>query len=409
MAEPARPVARVPEPAQGAVAPDGSEQVPPRIARWRFGARSVGLRPRLTLVSTVVVALVSALLLWLGWLLVGGVAPAVPSLPPGTTVRVGDGAVPAEQLQDAGGAAPRADVLRAGLIAFPLLVVAAAVVSWVLVGRVLGPLHAVTATARRLTVESLDTRTGVHDARGEVAELAAGFDAMLDRLQAAFDAQRRFVANASHELRTPLSVLRTEVDVTLADPAADVTELRRMAAVVRQATRRADDLIAGLLLLARTEGAELADVRPVDLAALAGPALAAVRADVAARGLRVQVRAAPAPTGGDPVLLERVAGNLLENAVRHNVTGGWVDVCTGVRDGSPELRVTSSGPLIPAERVPELFEPFRRGPVERTADTPGSGLGLSIVRAVVQAHGGVLRAEPVAGGGLTVTVRLPGA
>jgi len=320
---------------------------------------------------------------------------------------VGDVAVPAEQLQDAVGAAARADVLRAGLIAFPLLVVAAAVVSWVLVGRVLGPLHAVTATARRLTVESLDTRTGVHDARGEVAELAAGFDAMLDRLQAAFDAQRRFVANASHELRTPLSVLRTEVDVTLADPAADVTELRRMAAVVRQATRRADDLIAGLLLLARTEGAELADVRPVDLAALAGPALAAVRADVASRGLRVQVRAAPAPTRGDPVLLERVAGNLLENAVRHNVTGGWVDVCTGVRDGSPELRVTSSGPLIPAERVPELFEPFRRGPVERTADTPGSGLGLSIVRAVVQAHGGIVRGEPVTLGYTTIAGFVP--
>jgi signal transduction histidine kinase len=407
MAEPARPVARVPEPAQGAARSGPSEQAPPRSAWWRLGGRSVGLRPRLTLVSTVVVALVSALLLWLGWLLVGGVARAVPSLPPGTTVRVGDVAVPAEQLQEAVGAAARADVLRAGLIAFPLLVVAAAVVSWVLVGRVLGPLHAVTATARRLTVESLDTRTGVRDARGEVAELAAGFDAMLDRLQAAFDAQRRFVANASHELRTPLSVLRTEVDVTLADPAADVTELRRMATVVRQATRRADDLIAGLLLLARTEGAELADVRPVDLAALAGPALATVRADVAARGLRVQIRTAPAPTRGDPVLLERVAGNLLENAVRHNVTGGWVDVCTGVRDGSAELRVTSSGPLIPAERVPELFEPFRRGPVERTADTPGSGLGLSIVRAVVQAHGGVVRGEPVPGGGLTVTVRLP--
>ena len=186
----------------------------------------------------------------------------MPALPPGTHG-------PGRRHQRAGragsarrvGAAARADVLRAGLVAFPLVVAAAAVVSWVLVGRVLGPLHAVTATARRLTVESLDTRTGLRDARGEVAELAAGFDAMLDRLQAAFDAQRRFVANASHELRTPLSVLRTEVDVTLADPAADAAELRRMAAVVRDATRRADDLVAGLLLLARTEGAELAEVR----------------------------------------------------------------------------------------------------------------------------------------------------
>jgi signal transduction histidine kinase len=267
----------------------------------------------------------------------------------------------------------------------------------------------VTATARRLTVESLDTRTGLIEARGEVAELAAGFDAMLDRLQAAFDAQRRFVANASHELRTPLSVLRTEIDVTLSDPAADLDELRRMAEVVREATRRADDLVAGLLLLARTEGAELAEVRPVDLAEVVASAVAVVRAEAGRRGLRIQVRGAPAATSGDPVLLERVAGNLVENAVRHNVAGGWVEVTTGVRDGSAELEVTSSGPLIAGDRVAELFEPFRRGPVERTAAVPGSGLGLSIVRAVVQAHGGAVHATPVPGGGLTVTVRLSAA
>ena len=370
--------------------------------------RGVGLRPRLTLVCTAVVALVSALLLWLGWLLVGGVARAVPVLPPGTSVRVGDMNVPAEQLSDALGAAARADVLRAGLIAFPLVVAVAAVVSWVLVGRVLGPLHAVTATARRLSVESLDTRTGLRDARGEVAELAAGFDAMLDRLQAAFDAQRRFVANASHELRTPLSVLRTEVDVTLADPEADVAELRRMGEVIRDATRRADDLVAGLLLLARTEGAELAEVTPVDLARIVVPVLAAVRGEASRRGLRMQVHTEPAPTRGDPVLLERVAGNLVENAVRHNLEGGWVEVCTCAHDGHAQLQVASSGLVIAGDRVTELFEPFRRGPVARTADTPGAGLGLSIVRAVVQAHGGRVHADPVPGGGLTVTVQLPG-
>ena len=375
--------------------------------RPRPGAAWSGLRPRLTLVATALVALVSALLLWLGWLLVGGVARTVPALPPGTMVRVGDQDVPAEQLSDAVGAAARGDVLAAGLVAFPLVVIAAGVVSWWLVGRVLGPLHAMTATARRLSIESLDTRTGVRDARGEVAELAAGFDAMLDRLQAAFDAQRRFVANASHELRTPLSVMRTEVDVTLADPAADVAELRRMGDVVRDATRRADELIAGLLLLAHTEGAQLVDVAPVDLAELLVAPLSAVRAEATRRGLRVEVHAAPAPARGDAVLLERVAGNLLENAVRHNVTGGVVEVSTGVVDGAAQLRVTSGGPEIPPDRVAELFEPFRRGPVERTAAVPGAGLGLSIVQAVVKAHGGTVAAEPVPGGGLTVTVRLP--
>ena len=398
----------------------------------RVGLR-VGLRPRLTAVCTGVVALVSALLLWLGWLLVGGVAQA-PSLPPGSLVRVGERVVPSEQVSAAVGAAAREEVLRAGLIAFPLVVVAAALVSWWLVGRVLGPLHAVTATARRLSVESLDTRTGVRDARGEVAELAAGFDAMLDRLQAAFEAQRRFVANASHELRTPLSVLRTEVDVTLSDPAADVEELRRMGAVVREATRRADDLVAGLLMLARAEsGAELGERVPLDLADLVVPALAAVRTDATARGLRVLLRTAPAPTHGDPVLVERVVGNLLENAVRHNVAGGWLEVCTGpiggggagsgvgaggadiggmgpgtaAEGGGAELRVASSGPQVAPDRVDELFEPFRRGPVERTGAARGAGLGLSIVRAVVLAHGGTVEARPVVGGGLSVTVRLP--
>jgi len=384
-------------------------------APGRVGLR-VGLRPRLTAVCTAVVALVSALLLWLGWLLVGGVAQA-PSLPPGSMVRVGDRMVPSEQVSAAVGAAAREEVLRAGLIAYPLVVVAAALVSWWLVGRVLGPLHAVTATARRLSVESLDTRTGVRDARGEVAELAAGFDAMLDRLQAAFEAQRRFVANASHELRTPLSVLRTEVDVTLSDPAADVEELRRMGAVVRDATRRADDLVAGLLLLARAEsGAELSERVPLDLADLVVPALAAVRADASARGLRVLLRTAPAPTHGDAVLVERVVGNLLENAVRHNVAGGWLEVCTGPVGGGEagegaaegaELRVASSGPEVAPDRVDELFEPFRRGPVERTGAARGAGLGLSIVRAVVLAHGGAVSARPVVGGGLSVTVRLP--
>ena len=366
-----------------------------------------GLRPRLTLVATAVVAVVSALLLWLGWLLVGGVAATVPALPDGTMVRVGEVEVPAEQVSEAVVAAARNRVLGVGLIAFPLVVAAGALVSWVLVGRVLEPLHAVTATARRLTVESLDTRTGLRDARGEVAELAAGFDAMLDRLQAAFDAQRRFVANASHELRTPLSVLRTEVDVTLADPDADVDELRRMAVVVREATRRADDLIAGLLLLARTEAAELVGTEPVDLADAVTATLSGIRQEAGRRGLKLQVQAGPAPCRGDRVLLERVAVNLLENAVRHNIAGGWVRAATGVHEGCAELVVSSSGPLIPADRVAELFEPFRRGEVARTGSVPGSGLGLSIVRAVATAHGGVARGEPVEGGGLTVTVHLP--
>jgi hypothetical protein len=361
---------------------------------------------------TALAALVSGLLLWLGWLLVAGVVSAVPALPPGTTVRVRDQPVPAEALGRALADAAQANVLRTGLVAFPLLVAVTVVLSYLAVGRVLRPLRRVTGTARRLSAESLDERIALPGRHGEVSELADSFDAMLDRLRAAFEMQRRFVANASHELRTPLAVMRTEVDVTLADPTADATELRRMAEVIRAATYRADALVEGLLLLARTDAGVAGPAGEVDLAELVRPALAAVRAEADERRLRVRLRTSPAPVAGDGALLERVVGNLVENAVRHNVDGGWLEVTTGccpAPDGPPgaraecELRVASSG-TVPDGRAEELFEPFRRGASRSSGG--GSGLGLSIVRAVVSAHQGTVRAATVDGGGLTVTVRL---
>jgi len=265
-----------------------------------------------------------------------------------------------------------------------------------------------TATARRLSAESLDERLRLPGPRDEVAELADTFDAMLDRLQAAFESQRRFVANASHELRTPLAVIRTEVDVTLADPAADQVELRRMAAVIRDATLRAQQLVDGLLVLARTEGGALRAREPADLAGLAGAALRIVAGEARNRGLRVTTRITPALTVGDPALLERVVGNLVENAVRHNHAGGWVEVCTDRTGSHARLRVRSSGDVVAPDAVAALFEPFHRGGVARTSHD-GAGLGLSIVRAVVTAHAGTVHAEPVPGGGLAVTVHLPAA
>ncbi|HEY2762929.1 MAG TPA: HAMP domain-containing sensor histidine kinase [Pseudonocardiaceae bacterium] len=368
--------------------------------------RGPGLRARLTLLATGLSAASSALLLWLGWLLVGGVVAAVPDLPAGSTVQVDGVPVAADRLGEALREAARVRVLEAGSVAFLLAVTATALLAWVLTGHVLRPLHDVTATAQRLSVESLDERLRLPGPRDEVAELADTFDAMLDRLQAAFDAQRRFVANASHELRTPLAVVRTEVDVTLADPAADETELRRMAEVIRQATLRAQQLVDGLLVLARTEGSALRAREPVDLAVLAGVALRIVAPESRGRGLRIGVHTASAPVTGDPALLERVVGNLVENAVRHNVEGGWVQVWTGVAGQRATLRVSGSGELVAPEAVEALFEPFHRGGVARTS-RDGAGLGLSIVRAVVSAHGGTVHADPVAGGGLAVTVHLP--
>ncbi len=387
------------------LATSGIVQHPPRPMK-RAG---VSLRLRLTAVCVTLAAVVSALLLWLGWLLVGEVVRAVPALPSGTTVRVGELTVPADQLGEALSEAARAEVLRAGLIAFPLVVAAAGLVSWLVVGRVLRPLRQVTSTARRLSAESLDERIALQGSSGEVAELVQVFDAMLDRLQASFEAQRRFVANASHELRTPLSVMRTEIDVTMADPESDVGELRRMATVLRDATRRTDELLAGLLLLARSQAAVAANgaaKEQVDLATLVGPAVDAVRTEAAACLLRIDVDARPASTRGDRALLERVVGNLVENGVRHNVPEGWLEITTGTDAGWASLVVRSSGAVVGAEQVPELFEPFRRGLPERTGHR-GAGLGLSIVRAVVLAHGGQVHGEPVDGGGLAVTVQLP--
>ncbi len=346
------------------------------------------------------------MLVWLGWLLAGSVISAVPKLPPGSVVLVDGVPVPGAELGSVLAENARDTELHAGLIAFGCVVVAVAVLAWVLSGRLLRPVHEVTSTARRLSAESLGERIRLRGPRDEVAELADTFDEMLDRLQSTFDSQRRFVANASHELRTPLSVMRTELEVTLADENADVSELRRMAAVLGAAAERASSLVEALLLLARTEGSGLATREPVELAGLARAAFAPVGSAAEKRGIRAEFHTVPATVVGDPALLERVAGNLVENAVRHNTDGGWLDVATEVQPEWTVLRVTSSGPPLDEQRLAELFEPFHRAGADRTAQR-GAGLGLSIVRAVVTAHGGRLHAEAVPGGGLTVEVSLP--
>jgi signal transduction histidine kinase len=370
------------------------------------GRRGPGLRVRVTLLATGLAAAVSVMLLWLGWLLVDDVVGTVPTLPGETTVVVNGTTIEAADLGRILRDDARQRILTSGAIAFACVVAAAALLAWTLTGRILRPLRDVTTTARRLSVESLGERIAYEGPRDELAELADTFDAMLTRLQAAFESQRRFVANASHELRTPLAVIRTELDVTLSDPDADIEELRRMAEVVRNATMRCAQLVEALLLLARTDGLGLGVREPVDLASTVSSAWYGVRAEAEPRGITPSFHAAPAPAVGDPALLERVAGNLLENAVRHNVDGGWIDVRTSATPEWATLRVSSSGAPVDARRVAELFEPFRRGGVDRTAQS-GTGLGLSIVRAVVLAHCGQVTAEPVPEGGLSVTVHLP--
>ncbi|MFO7192217.1 MULTISPECIES: HAMP domain-containing sensor histidine kinase [Thermocrispum] len=364
-----------------------------------------GLRGRFTLLAVLLTAAVSVVLLVLAWLLVRDAAATVPQLPPGTKVRVDDALVDASALTAHLQQQAQNKVVVAGIIAFGCVVLAAGILAWALTTRVLRPLAEITATARRLSAESLHERIGPLRPRDELARLAETIDEMLDRLAHAFDSQRRFVANASHELRTPLTVIRTELDVTLSDPDADEAEYRRMAEVVRAAAQRAERLVSALLLLAKTDAAGVSAREPVDLAAVVRSAWEAVRPEAEERGLRVDMAIAPAPTMGDPALLERVAGNLLENAVRHNVDGGWITVHTTADATSAQLVVRSSGRTVDPASVPELFQPFHRG-AGRVARS-GAGLGLSIVRAAVEAHGGTVRAEPVDGGGLAVTVIVP--
>jgi signal transduction histidine kinase len=289
-------------------------------------------------------------------------------------------------------------------IALAALTGLSVLLGWAVAGRMLRPLQRITATAQRVSQDNLDERIGLDGPRDELKELADTFDGMLERLSRAFASQRRFVANASHELRTPLSVIRTEVDVTLADPDATTTELRQMGETVRDATIATERLIQALLTLARSEGG-IVRRDPADLADGARAALAQTAQEAAALGLDVRAELGPAPVQGDRPLLERLVANLLENAVRHNRAGGMVDVHTSHAAGRSVVEVRNDGPVVPAEAVASLLEPFQR--LDRGARGDGAGLGLSIVRSVAEAHGGSveLRARP--SGGLVVRVSLP--
>ena len=293
-------------------------------------------------------------------------------------------------------------LLQWSAVALAVVAVAAIAVGWLVAGRALRPLHVITGTARRVADRSLHERIALDGPRDELKELADTFDDMLARLDRAFDGQRRFVANASHELRTPLAVNRTLLEVAMTDPAAS-PDLRQVGTSLLQVNERNERLIDGLLLLARSEQ-EVAVRRPVDLADAVRHAFGQVRAEADAAEVELRAALMPAVVHGDPVLLERLVTNLVENAVRHNVPGGWVEVC--VAPGG--LTVTNTGDAIPAYDVDELFEPFRQRLGERTSARKGAGLGLSIVRSIVLAHGGSIRAEPRPGGGLMVRVELPG-
>jgi signal transduction histidine kinase len=300
-----------------------------------------------------------------------------------------------------------------GLLYFGVIVLIGSIGGYLLARQALRPVARITATARQLSTKTLSERIGLGGPDDELRELADTFDEMLGRLDAAFGSQKRFVANASHELRTPLAVIQTELDVTLSDPDAAADELRRMGEVVRDATNRAQRLVDALLALARLQGREgqgLELSEPVTLNELIPNAVAAAQAEAAVRDITITAEGEPVRVTGDPRLLERVIGNLVENAVRYNVPGGWVKIETE-SNGVGTMRlskivVLNSGVPVRPDEVEGLFDAFRRGGRARTGQR-GAGLGLSIVRAIVDAHHGSIDATAQPAGGLRVEISLP--
>lgn len=298
------------------------------------------------------------------------------------------------------------DLLRRSLFALLGLSIIAFAFGYAMAGRVLSPLGRITRTARQVAGSDLSRRIELDGPDDELKELADTFDEMLERLERAFSAQQRFVANASHELRTPLAINRTLLEVQLSDPGAPV-ELQQLGKTLLATNERSEQLVEGLLLLARSDN-QIIERKPVDLAEVASRAIDQVRSEADAKGVELRGERALAVVQGNGVLLERIALNLVQNAVRYNIPeGGWVDVRTETQNGQAVLVVANTGPVVPAYEIDNLFEPFRRLRQERTGSDKGVGLGLSIARSVARAHGGRIIAEPREGGGLVMRVTLP--
>ncbi|MFI6649031.1 sensor histidine kinase [Streptomyces sp. NPDC050529] len=297
-------------------------------------------------------------------------------------------------------------LLNRSLLALVALSVIAFAFGYAMAGRVLSPLGRITRIARRVAGTDLSRRIELDGPDDELKELADTFDDMLDRLERAFTAQQRFVGNASHELRTPLAINRTLLEVHLSDPAAP-PELQQLGKTLLATNERSEQLVEGLLLLARSDN-QIVERKPVDLAEVASRALDQARGEAEAKGVEMRATLTPAVVQGNGVLLERIALNLVQNAVRYNVPAdGWVEVSTELLPGQALMVVTNTGPVVPAYEIDNLFEPFRRLRTERTGSDKGVGLGLSIARSVARAHGGRIIAEPREGGGLVMRVSLP--
>jgi signal transduction histidine kinase len=291
-------------------------------------------------------------------------------------------------------------LLEYSLITLAAVIALAAILGWIVAGRALRPVHRITAAARDASEHNLSARVALRGPRDELHELAETFDEMLDRLQVAFEGQKRFIANASHELRTPLAVMRATVDVVLDNPDSTPAELRGMGTDIRTAVDHADHLIGALFILASNErGLTVHD--EVDLATVAEDVL-----DTVCLGdRRVHATLEPAVISGDPVLMERLVANLVDNALRYNVAAGEVWISTRTVARRSQLTVANTGPRISPLDADRIFQPFQR--LNDRASHEGFGLGLTIVASIAAVHDGIATAHPRDDGGLSMTVTIP--
>ncbi|MFC6085264.1 sensor histidine kinase [Sphaerisporangium aureirubrum] len=362
--------------------------------RAGVGTPSLPIRARLTLIYfgsflVVAVALLSCVYLLMRNLATPPVAPVAP----------GGGPPPVA-------ASPASGLFQASAIALAVCGVIALGAGRLMAGRALAPVNRVTATAARIAAGNLHQRVGLAGPDDDVKRLADTVDGMLSRLEAAFEAQRRFAANASHELLTPLATSRAILEVAAAHPErCDMSELTSKLLAVNE---RGERIVEALLTLAWADYGGV-ERRDVDLAAVVGEAVERAGAEAEARGVSVRVRLGAARVDGDPVLLGRLADNLVVNAVRHNHPGGLVEVSSVDSGGAATLTVSNTGAAVAPGTVGQLFEPFvRLRPRTQQDGVPGQGLGMAIIRAVAQAHGAGLTATANPEGGLTVCVRFPG-
>nr|WP_241564308.1 HAMP domain-containing sensor histidine kinase [Nonomuraea polychroma] len=364
----------------------------------------VSIRWRLTLTYSALVFAASAVVLFSVYSIVGqAIARSWPSL----NINNLQAQVVWQEAQDRAVTNAQDIMLRSSLMALMGVGILSLIIGYFVADRAMRPVAKMTATARKLSESTLaHQRIALEGPNDELKELGDTFDAMLTRLNIAFDTQRRFVANASHELRTPLTINRTVLEIALSDPEAS-EDLKALGRTLLEVNARNEKLIEGLLLLARSER-ELAVRKPLDVREVAETAVEQLAPFAEEHGVTVTTDLVSVPTVGDPVLLERSVSNLIENAVKYNIPeNGKVWIRTGMVDGALVVQVANTGQHVPAYEVNSLFEPFRRLNADRVDSAKGAGLGLSIVRAVVQAHGGNVAAVPRDGGGLVVTIRLP--